>query len=52
MYWWEREDDENVFMEIMSPATSMGPPFGIFCHEHGTTRLPVMGPPGVSCRGS
>jgi len=21
-----------------------------FCHEDGTSRLPVMGPPGVSCR--
>jgi len=35
------------FMRV-SPATSMGPPFGVFCHEHGTTRLPVMGPPGAS----
>jgi hypothetical protein len=34
----------------LSPATLMGPPCGVFCHEHGTTRLPVMGPPGVSYR--
>lgn len=34
----------------MSPATSVGPPFGVFCHEHGTTRLAVMGPPGTAER--
>src|ERR1022692_4474950 len=28
----------------------MGSLSGVFCHEHGTTGLPVMGPSGVSCR--
>jgi hypothetical protein len=36
----------------LSPATRMGPLFGVFCHEHGTTWLPVMGPPGVPAWGS
>jgi hypothetical protein len=33
---------------LPSPATLMGPPRLIFCQGHGTTVLPVMGPPGVS----
>src|SRR5262249_50106456 len=36
----------------VSPATVMGPLFGVFCHAHGTTRLPVMGPPGAPAWGS
>ena len=32
----------------LSPATLMGPPGPGFCHGHGTTVLPVVGPPGVS----
>ncbi|MGB8380856.1 MAG: hypothetical protein WCG47_06315, partial [Dermatophilaceae bacterium] len=33
---------------VLSPATLMGPPGPGFCHGHGTTVLPVVGPPGVS----
>jgi hypothetical protein len=36
---------------MVSPATIMGPPRAGFCHEYGTTRLSVIGPPGVSRRG-
>jgi hypothetical protein len=32
----------------MSPASVKGPAEPGFCHGHGTTVLPVMGPPGVS----
>ena len=32
----------------LSPASVKGPPEPVFCHGHGTTSLPVMGPPGVS----
>ena len=34
--------------KTVSPATLMGPPGPGFCHGHGTTVLPVVGPPGVS----
>jgi hypothetical protein len=34
----------------LSLATFMGPFEAEFCHGHGTTWLPVMGTPGVSCR--
>jgi hypothetical protein len=40
--------DKASAEDVVSPATLMGPLSGVFCHEHGTTRLPVMGPPGVS----
>ncbi|GAB4977599.1 hypothetical protein MAHJHV60_46950 [Mycobacterium avium subsp. hominissuis] len=30
----------------LSAARDKGPARRRFCHEHGTTRLPVMGPPG------
>ena len=43
--------DAAYHHEPLSPATIMGPLRGVFCHEHGTTWLPVMGPPGVLCRG-
>jgi hypothetical protein len=36
----------------LSPATIIGPLWAGFCHEHGTTWLPVMGPLGVSRRGA
>jgi hypothetical protein len=32
----------------LSPATLMGPLGLVFCQGHGTTVLPVVGPPGVS----
>jgi hypothetical protein len=31
----------------VSPASGMGPPWGEFRQQHGTTLPPVMGPPGV-----
>ena len=42
----------GVPLAVLSPATFMGPPSGVFCHEDGTTGLSVMGPPGVSSGGS
>jgi len=40
--------DRALLSALVSLATSMGPPRADFCHEHGTTWLPVMGPLGVS----
>ena len=47
-----RAEIEAQVKQGLSPASSMGPPCGVFCHEHGTTWLPVIGPPGVSAWGS
>jgi hypothetical protein len=39
--WRRLAADENV-----SVASRKGPLGSRFCHEHGITRLPLMGPPG------
>ena len=44
----ERDLVNGIVGELLSPATLMGPPRLISCQGHGTTVLPVMGPPGVS----
>src|SRR3954453_11644213 len=36
----------NALAPRMSAARGMGPLQRWFCHEHGTTCLPLMGPPG------
>lgn len=43
-----RGDPRAARFDQVSPATSMGPGEPSFRHGHGTTCLPVMGPPGVA----
>lgn len=44
----EPGDGSRAWTTSLSPASLMGPSNLDFCHEDGTTRLPVMGPPSVS----
>ena len=43
-----KQPSRSISPAAVSPATVMGPVWAGFSHGHGTTRLPVMGPPGVS----